>query len=85
MTYDDPQTGLPALNVHSFPQLQAADIRADMSALRMSVTVAWRAKGVMLTSTEEAQIRDELAELGAYLKSLTQPRTAADACGVIRP
>ena len=74
MIYDDPQTGVPALNVHSFPQLQAADIRADMSALRMSVTVAWRAKGAMLTAAEEAAIRDELAELGAYLNKLTKLR-----------
>ena len=74
MIYDDPQTGLPALNVHSFPQLQAADIRADMSALRMSVTVAWRANGAMLTPPEEASIRDELAELGAYLNNLTKLR-----------
>ena len=72
MIYDDPQTGLLALNVHSFPQLQAADIRADMSALRMSVTVAWRAKGAMLTASEEAEIRNELAELGVYLSDLTK-------------
>ena len=76
MTYDEPQTSLPALNVHSFPQLQAADIRADMSALRMSVTVAWRAKGAMLTAAEEAAIRDELDELGLYLNNLTKLRVS---------
>ena len=70
--------GRSAANVYSFPDAaevpHATFIRADLQALRLSVTAAWQERGVMLTSEEQSELRAEIADLCQYLKDLTGHR-----------
>ena len=43
-----------AANVHNISERMAGDIRNDLHTLRMSVTLAWQERGVMLTPEERA-------------------------------
>jgi hypothetical protein len=67
----DTQHGRGASNVHDFPNSFAHDIRADLLALRQSVTLAWQERGVMLTPEEQKELRAEIKDLCQYLKDLT--------------
>jgi hypothetical protein len=48
-------------------------VRANIAALRTSVVVAWRERGVMLTRDEQKALRDEIAETCELLLDLTKP------------
>jgi len=61
-------------NIHIFPISHARDIRADLAALRRSVTVAWQERGVMLTREEQEALQAEIKDLCHYLRDLTGSR-----------
>jgi hypothetical protein len=63
--------GRGAANVSDLPNSHAHDIRADLLALRQSVTLAWQERGVMLTPEEQIELRAEIRDLCQYLKDLT--------------
>jgi hypothetical protein len=71
MSSQFPIDGREASNVHEFPNNHASDIRADLTALRKSVSLAWQERGVMLTPEERKELRDEIQDLRRYLSDLT--------------
>jgi hypothetical protein len=60
-----------AANVHNISERIAGDIRNDLHTLRMSVTLAWQERGVMLTSEEQDELQAEIKDLCQYLQNLT--------------
>ena len=71
MSSENSSNGLSAANVHTFPSQHAGDIRADLLALRRSVTLAWQERGVMLTPEEQKALQAEIRDLCEYLTDLT--------------
>jgi hypothetical protein len=71
--YSDPGSQGTA-NVHNISQRIAEDIRNDLHTLRMSVTLAWQERGVMLTSEEQEELQTEIKDLCLYLQNLTGSR-----------
>lgn len=67
----DTNTGSPGANVHNISERIAGDIRADLHTLRMSVTLAWQERGVMLTPEEQKELQAEIKDLCQYLEHLT--------------
>jgi hypothetical protein len=61
----------PTTNVHNISERIAGDIRNDLHTLRMSVTLAWQERGVMLTPEEQDELQAEIKDLCNYLQNLT--------------
>jgi hypothetical protein len=71
MSYSNNQAASGVSNVHAKPIEYAGDVRADLLALRMSVTVAWQERAVMLTREEQRELQAEIKELCHFLQHLT--------------
>ena len=72
MSPDSNLRGRGETNLYPFPsEPRATYIRADLQALRRSVTPAWQERGVMLTPEEQSEFRTEIKDLCHYLQNLT--------------
>lgn len=64
--------GLIPAHLHLIESAELNAIRDDLAALRRRVVTAWLERGVMLTSQERGQLREDIAETCEFLTDLTQ-------------
>ena len=64
----------PLNNPHNIVDIRSDfhAVRMNIAALRESVVVAWRERGVMLTPEQQRILRDEIADTCQLLTALTK-------------